>query len=69
MVNSEQNLIITREYPNHLVHVSAGPGDAQPPAALHPVFSGGFDGHAHLATDHMGEHWSSGFALLAIDEV
>ena len=37
---------LTREYPNKLDHVLSGPGDAQTPAALHPIFHGSFDWHS-----------------------
>src|SRR5665213_1881414 len=37
---------VTREYPNKLDHVLAGPGDAQGPRALHPIFYGSFDWHS-----------------------
>ena len=37
---------VTREYPNKLDHVLAGPGDARSPADLHPVFYGSFDWHS-----------------------
>src|SRR4030081_3446483 len=37
---------VTREYPNKLDHVLAGPGDAHGPRALHPVFYGSFDWHS-----------------------
>lgn len=37
---------VTREYPNKLDHVLAGPEDAQGPRALHPVFFGSFDWHS-----------------------
>ena len=37
---------VTREYPHHLTHALAGPGDARTPAALHPVFYGSFDWHS-----------------------
>ncbi|CAN5394299.1 DUF2891 domain-containing protein [soil metagenome] len=37
---------VTREYPNKLDHVMAGPEDAQGPRALHPVFFGSFDWHS-----------------------
>jgi hypothetical protein len=37
---------VTREYPNKLDHVLAGPGDARGPRALHPVFYGSFDWHS-----------------------
>ena len=37
---------VTREYPNKLDHVLAGPADAQGPRALHPVFFGSFDWHS-----------------------
>jgi hypothetical protein len=37
---------VTREYPNKLDHVLAGPKDAQSPRELHPVFYGSFDWHS-----------------------
>jgi hypothetical protein len=37
---------VTCEYPNKLDHVLAGPEDAQPPRALHPIFYGSFDWHS-----------------------
>lgn len=37
---------VTREYPNKLDHVLAGPGDVLGPRALHPVFYGSFDWHS-----------------------
>jgi hypothetical protein len=37
---------VTREYPNKMDHVLAGPGDVQGPRALHPVFFGSFDWHS-----------------------
>jgi hypothetical protein len=37
---------VTREYPNKLDHVLAGPADALGPRALHPVFFGSFDWHS-----------------------
>jgi hypothetical protein len=37
---------VTREYPNKLDHVMAGPGDVQGPRALHPIFYGSFDWHS-----------------------
>jgi hypothetical protein len=37
---------VTREYPNKLDHVLAGPDDLQSPSALHPVFYGSFDWHS-----------------------
>jgi Protein of unknown function (DUF2891) len=37
---------VTREYPNKLDHVLAGPGDVKGPRALHPVFYGSFDWHS-----------------------
>lgn len=37
---------VTREYPNTLDHVMAGPEDAQAPRTLHPVFFGSFDWHS-----------------------
>ncbi len=37
---------VTREYPNKLDHVIAGPGDVRSPRDLHPVFFGSFDWHS-----------------------
>jgi hypothetical protein len=37
---------IGQEYPNMLVHMLAGPEDAQTPSALHPIFYGSFDWHS-----------------------
>jgi len=37
---------VTREYPNKLDHVLAGPEDARTPRDLHPVFYGSFDWHS-----------------------
>ena len=37
---------VTREYPNKLDHVLAGPQDARGPRELHPVFYGSFDWHS-----------------------
>jgi hypothetical protein len=37
---------VTREYPNKMDHVLAGPGDVQGPRALHPIFFGSFDWHS-----------------------
>lgn len=37
---------ITREYPNKLDHVLAGPQDVLSPRALHPIFYGSFDWHS-----------------------
>ena len=37
---------VTREYPNKLDHVLAGPADARGPRDLHPVFYGSFDWHS-----------------------
>jgi len=37
---------VTREYPNKLDHVLAGPDDACGPRDLHPVFYGSFDWHS-----------------------
>jgi hypothetical protein len=37
---------VTREYPNKLDHVLAGPGSSLGPRALHPVFYGSFDWHS-----------------------
>ena len=37
---------VTREYPNKLDHVLAGPADVLGPRDLHPVFYGSFDWHS-----------------------
>ncbi len=37
---------VTREYPNKLEHVLAGPSDLRSPRALHPVFYGSYDWHS-----------------------
>ena len=37
---------VTREYPNKLDHVLAGPHDLRDPRDLHPVFYGSFDWHS-----------------------
>ena len=37
---------VAQEYPNKLDHVLTGPGDAQTPRALHPIFFGSFDWHS-----------------------
>jgi hypothetical protein len=37
---------LTREYPNKLDHVMAGPEDVQGPRELHPIFYGSFDWHS-----------------------
>ncbi|MFN3669503.1 MAG: DUF2891 domain-containing protein [Brevundimonas sp.] len=37
---------VTREYPNKMDHVLAGPDDVQGPRALHPIFFGSFDWHS-----------------------
>ena len=37
---------VTREYPNKLDHVLAGPEDLLAPRALHPIFYGSFDWHS-----------------------
>jgi hypothetical protein len=37
---------VTREYPNKLDHVLAGPEDLRSPRQLHPVFFGSFDWHS-----------------------
>jgi hypothetical protein len=37
---------VTREYPNKLDHVLAGPQDARGPRDLHPVFYGSLDWHS-----------------------
>lgn len=37
---------VTREYPNKMDHVLAGPADVQGPRALHPIFFGSFDWHS-----------------------
>jgi hypothetical protein len=37
---------VTREYPNKVDHVLAGPDDAKTPRLLHPIFFGSFDWHS-----------------------
>lgn len=37
---------VTREYPNKLDHVMAGPEDVRGPRELHPIFFGSFDWHS-----------------------
>jgi Protein of unknown function (DUF2891) len=37
---------VTREFPNKLDHVIAGPQDLLSPKALHPIFYGSFDWHS-----------------------
>ena len=37
---------VTREYPNHIMHVLTGPQDARTPRAMHPIFFGSFDWHS-----------------------
>lgn len=37
---------VTREYPNKLDHVMAGPTDVRSPRALHPAFFGSYDWHS-----------------------
>jgi len=37
---------LTREYPNKLDHVMAGPADVASPIALHPIFYGSYDWHS-----------------------
>lgn len=37
---------VEREYPNKPDHVLSGPGDAQTPRGLHPVFYGSYDWHS-----------------------
>lgn len=37
---------VTREYPNKLDHVIAGPEDVRGPRDLHPIFFGSFDWHS-----------------------
>jgi hypothetical protein len=37
---------VTREYPNKLDHVLAGPQDIRSPRELHPIFWGSFDWHS-----------------------
>jgi hypothetical protein len=37
---------VTREYPNKLDHVLAGPEDVKGPRELHPIFFGSFDWHS-----------------------
>ncbi|KAK0361166.1 hypothetical protein LTR94_024421, partial [Friedmanniomyces endolithicus] len=37
---------VSREYPNHIMHVLTGPEDARTPRDMHPVFFGSFDWHS-----------------------
>ena len=37
---------VTREYPNHIMHVLTGPQDARTPRDMHPIFFGSFDRHS-----------------------
>jgi hypothetical protein len=37
---------VTREYPNHIMHVLTGPQDACTPRDMHPIFFGSFDWHS-----------------------
>jgi len=37
---------VTREYPNHVMHVLSGPQDARTPRDMHPIFFGSFDWHS-----------------------
>lgn len=37
---------VTREYPNHIMHVLTGPQDARTPRDMHPIFFGSFDWHS-----------------------
>jgi hypothetical protein len=37
---------VTREWPNKMDHIIAGPEDVKGPRALHPVFFGSFDWHS-----------------------
>lgn len=37
---------VTREYPNHIMHVLTGPQDALTPREMHPIFFGSFDWHS-----------------------
>jgi Protein of unknown function (DUF2891) len=41
---------VTREYPNKLDHVLAGPEDTRTPRDLHPVFYGSYDWHSCVHT-------------------
>lgn len=37
---------LTREYPNHLMHLLGGPQDVRSPRQLHPIFYGCYDWHS-----------------------
>jgi hypothetical protein len=37
---------LSREYPNHIMHLMDGDADAVPPRELHPVFYGAYDWHS-----------------------
>jgi Protein of unknown function (DUF2891) len=56
---------VTREYPNKLDHVLAGPGDARGPRDLHPVFYGSFDWHSCVHAYWMLAHLYRRFPTLA----
>lgn len=43
---------VRREYPNHLIHLLNGAGDARTPRALHPAFYGSYDWHSAVHS-----HW------------
>lgn len=43
---------VTREYPNHIMHMLNGDADVLPPRALHPAFYGSYDWHSALHS-----HW------------
>jgi len=54
---------IEREYPYHLVHGVAGPGDVRTPRELHPVFHGAYDWHSAVHG-----HWCVARALRLADD-
>jgi Protein of unknown function (DUF2891) len=56
---------VSREYPNKLDHVLAGPQDARTPRDLHPIFYGSFDWHSCVHAWWMLAHLLRRFPDLA----
>ena len=56
---------VTREYPNKLDHVLAGPADLRGPRDLHPVFYGSFDWHSCVHGYWMLAHLYRRFPAMA----
>ncbi|MBR0668675.1 DUF2891 domain-containing protein [Roseomonas hellenica] len=55
---------VRREYPNNPDHVLAGPEDARPPSALHPIFHGSYDWHSCVHS-----HWMLARLLRRFPEI